>query len=100
MKQKGRGDDNVARKYIMNNHMIAEFRMKEGEDWCCNLAGKNTKDRPRNDNCNMCVRWFTKGDCFTDCNNKDSYVGKPDIPAKKKTEYLNFLNRVQGNPML
>jgi hypothetical protein len=75
--------------------------MKEGEDWCCNLAGKNTKDRPKwNDNCYMGARWFTMGNCFTNCNNKDSHVDGPDVPAKKRTEYLNFLNRVQGNPTL
>jgi hypothetical protein len=100
-KQKGRGNNNAARKYIKNDHVIAQFRMKEGEDWRWDLSGKNTKDRPKwNNNCYMCARWFTKGNCFTDCNNKDSHVGRPDVPAKKKTEYLNFLNRVQGNPTL
>ncbi len=48
----------------------------------------------------MCTRWFTKGNCFTNCNNKNSHIGGQDIPAKKKTEYLSFLNRVQGNPTL
>jgi hypothetical protein len=69
-KQKGRGNNDAARKYIKNYHMIAKFRMKEGEDWRRDLAGKNTKDRPKwNDNCYMCTRLFAKGDCFTNCNN-------------------------------
>jgi hypothetical protein len=88
-KQKGKGNDDADRKYIKNNHMIAKVRMKEGEDWRRDLASKNTKDRPKWSNkCYMCMRWFTKGDYFTYCNNKDSHVGGPDAPAKKKTEYL------------
>ncbi len=88
-KQKGRGDNNKTRKYIKNNHMIAEFRMKEGEDWRQDLEGKNIKDRPKwNDNCYMCVRWFTKGDCFTDCNSKDSHV-----VGRRGTNQLRLLER-------
>ncbi len=100
-KRKGGDNDDAAQKHIKNDHMITKFKMKEGEDWRQDLSGKNTKDRPKwNDKCWMCARWFTKGDCFTDCNNKESHVGAPNVPAKKKTEYLNFLNRVRGNPML
>ncbi len=45
-KCKGEGDDNAARKHIKNENMVKEFKMKEGKVWCCDLAGKNTKDRP------------------------------------------------------
>jgi hypothetical protein len=100
-KQKGRDNNNAAQKHIKNYHMITKFKMKEGEDWLRDLASKNTKDRSKwNEKCWMCVRWFTKGDCFTDCNNKEIRVDAPNIPTKKKTQYLNFLNRVCGNPML
>jgi hypothetical protein len=80
--------------------MVKEFKMKEGEVWCCDLAGKNTKDRPKwNDkSCWMCMRWFSKGDCFTNCNNKDCHVGAADIPTNKKAKHISFLKRVQGNP--
>ncbi len=97
-KRKGEGDDDAACKHIKNKNMVKEFKMKEGKVWRHDLAGKNTKDRPKwNDK--MCVRWFSKGDCFTNCNNKDCHVGAADVPTDKKTEYISFLNRVQDNPM-
>jgi hypothetical protein len=75
--------------------------MKEGEVWHRDLVGKNSKDRPKwNDkNCWMFVRWFSKGDCFTNCNNKDCHFGAAVVPTNKKAKYISFLNRVQGNPM-
>ncbi len=75
--------------------------MKEGKFWRRDQVGKNTKDRPKwkVKNCWMYMRWFSKGDCFTDCNNKDYHVGVADVLTNKKTEYISFLNRVQGNPM-
>jgi hypothetical protein len=76
--------------------MVKEFKMKEDKVWRRDLGGKNTKDRSKwNDkNCWMCVRWFSKGDCFTDCNNKDCHVGAADVPTNKKAKYISFLNRV------
>jgi hypothetical protein len=78
--------------------MVEEFKMKEGEDWRKHLAGKLPKDQPKwGENGWMCARWLTKGDCFTDCNNKACHVGAADITAEKKAEYINFLNRVRGS---
>jgi hypothetical protein len=98
-KCKHKGDNNAARKHIKNENMVEEFKMKEGEVWRRDLVGKNTKDRPKlNDkNCWMCVRWFSKRDCFTNCNNKDFHVSAADVPTNKKSKYISFLNRVQGN---
>ncbi len=78
--------------------MIEEFKIKETENWKKDFAGKNSKDRPKwNDKCWMCARWFTKGDCFNNCNNKDSHVGTNDVPADKKAAYTKFLDRVRGS---
>ncbi len=85
-KHTGKGDNNAACKHIKNKKNVKEFKMKEGKVWRCDLAVKNTKDRPKwNDkNCWMCMRWFSKGDCFTNCNNKDCHVSAADVPTDKK----------------
>ncbi len=71
--------------------------MKENEVWKGDLTGKNLKDRPKwNDKSWMCVRWFTNGNCFKDCNNKDSHVCAQAVPADKKAAYIEFLDRIRG----
>ncbi len=76
----------AAKQYIKNESIVDKFKMKENEVWKCNLAGKNLKDRPKwNDKSWMCICWFTNGDCFKDCNNKDSHVCAQDVPANKKS---------------
>ncbi len=87
----------AAKQYIKNENMIEEFKIKETENWKKDFASKNAKDRPKwNDKCWVCVRWFTKGDCFNECNNKDSHVGTNDVPVDKKAAYTKFLDRVRG----
>jgi hypothetical protein len=78
--------------------MVKEFKMKEGKNWRRNLAEKLPRDRPKwGKNSWMCARWFTKGDCFSDCNNKECHVGAADNSTDKKAKYINFLSRIQGN---
>ncbi len=98
-KCKGRSDDGAAGRHIKNKTMVKEFKMKEGRNWHRNLAGKLPRDRPKwGKNSWMCARWFTKGDCFFDCNNKECHVGAADISADKKAKYINFLNRIEAIP--
>jgi hypothetical protein len=79
--------------------MVNKFKMKDGEDWRKHLLGNLPKDQPMwGKNGWMCARWLTKGDCFVDCNNKTCHVGAEAISAKKKTKYINFLNRVCCTP--
>ena len=39
----------------------------------------------------MCTRWWTIGKCYKDCNNVESHVSSADLPAGKKTAFLEFL---------
>jgi hypothetical protein len=81
--------------------MVEEFKMKEGKNWHRNLAGKLPRNRPEwGENSWMCVRWFTKGDCYSNCINKECHVGAADTNADKKAKYTNFLTRIQGNPTI
>jgi hypothetical protein len=37
---------------------------------------------------------------LSDCNSKECHVGAADISAGKKAKYINFLNRIRGNPTI
>jgi hypothetical protein len=96
-KRKERNGAKAAKQYNKNKSMVDKFKMKENKVWKRDLVGKNLKDRPKwNDKSWMCVRWFTNGNCFKDCNNKDSHVCAQDVPANKKAAYIKFLDRVRG----
>ncbi len=100
-KRKGRSNNGAAGRHIKNKSMVKEFKMKEGENWHRDLTQKLPRDRPKwGKNSWMCTRWFTKADCFSNCNNKECHVGAADISADIKAKYIIFLNRIRGNPTI
>jgi hypothetical protein len=92
-KCKGKRDYNAATKFIKNKNTMEAFKLKEGEDWHRDFSGKSTNDRAKwnENNCWMCAKWHTKGDCSSNCNNKDSHVEANTVSEVKKNKYLNFL---------
>ena len=69
---------------------ITEFLMSEGEDWRRDYAGKNTKDCPK-----LCGRWYVRGECFNDCNIKNSHAKADD--QEKKDAFSTYLKKIRDN---
>jgi molybdenum cofactor biosynthesis enzyme MoaA len=91
-----RGSDDK-RRWIDNPDQIAEFKMKDGEDWKSTFCGKCAEARPTwKGKVKMCPRWNTKGGCFKDCKHGESHVSASQIPENKRAEYRVYLNKVRG----
>ena len=70
--------------------------MKPEEDWRDKFRSALMGDRPFwGQNGRMCTRWHIRGDCFKDCNNKASHVGKDKIPGEKKVAMKNYIKKVR-----
>jgi hypothetical protein len=95
------GDRNEKRKrenenHVTNDDQVAEFKMKPEEDWRDKFRSALMGDRPFwGQNGRMCTRWHIRGDCFKDCNNKASHVGKDKIPGEKKVAMKNYIKKVR-----
>jgi hypothetical protein len=46
----------------------------------------------------MCTRWFTKGNCFSDCNNKECHVGRQTSAQTKKPSISIFRTGFEAIP--
>ena len=74
--------------------MHPDFQFQRGESWR-DIREKCVKSRPSWGNGKvMCARWHTKGDCYSDCRNKESHVGKDKVPDDKVIEYKEYLAKV------
>ena len=75
-----------------NENVPPEFRLKDNESYKDLIVNKYVQKRPKwNEDCTMCTRWWTIGKCYKDCNNVESHVSSADLPAVKKTAFLEFL---------
>ena len=93
-RKRGDADEN----HVVNNDQVAEFKMKPEEDWRNNFRNVCMHDRPSWDqNGKMCTRWHIRGDCFKDCKNKASHVGKDKIPNDKKEGMQKYIQTVRRN---
>ena len=89
---------------VQNTSQLEEFKMKPNENWKDNFAGKLPRERPfwdRNKtgkyDCKMCARFHINGDCFDDCNNKESHVSADKIPADRKNAMKEYMKKVRKN---
>ena len=97
-KKRKERENNANERMTKNEAPITEFLMSEGEDWRRDYAGKNTKDRPKWDKETfMCVRWYVRGECFNDCNNKNSHSKADDVPQEKKDAFSTYLKKIRDN---
>ena len=93
-RKRGDADEN----HVVNNDQVAEFKMKPEEDWRNNFRNVCMHDRPSwGQNGKMCTRWHIRGDCFKDCKNKASHVGKDKIPNDKKEGMKKYIKTVRRN---
>ena len=75
-----------------NENVPPEFRLKDNESYKDLIANKHVQKRPKwNENCNMCTRWWAIGRCYKDCNNVESHVSSANLPAAKKSAFLEYL---------
>ena len=75
---------------------ITEFLMKEDEIWKRDFSGKCSRYRPKwNDSgAFMCARWWMRGKCFCNCNNKARHVGASTIPQVKHDKFSTYIAKV------
>ena len=99
-KRKRRGEnENEKENKVVNNNIPTEFRLLEGEDYKAVFSGRCVEDRPiwnvGNAKCRMCPRWWIIGICFRDCRNAKSHVPTSDLPANKKSAFVEFLEKAR-----
>ena len=99
-KKKRRGEnENEKENKVVNKNIPTEFRLLEGEDYKAVFAGRCVEDRPiwnvGNAKCRMCPRWWIIGICFRDCRNAKSHVPTSDLPANKKSAFVEFLEKAR-----
>jgi len=83
---------------VFNNNQVAEFKLKPEEVWANTFRGACMDDRPSwGQHGKMCARWHVRGNCFKDCKNKDSHVGKDKITNEKKEGMLKYIKKVRRN---
>ena len=78
---------------VSNNDIPKEFCLLENENYRANFTNKHIQDQPKwNDECKMCPRWFTHGNCFKDCRNSASHVSSSEVPADKKAAFVEYMD--------
>ena len=81
---------------MINDDQAAEFKIKPKEDWRDKFRNTLMGDRPFwGQNERMCTSRNIRGDCFKDCTNRASHVGKDKIPGKKKAGMKNYIKKVR-----
>ena len=86
----------VDENHVINDDQVAEFKLKPEEDWVVNFRGALVGDRRfLNGKSKLCTRWYVRGDCFKNCTNKASHVGKDKIPDDKKVGMRNYIKKVR-----
>ena len=73
--------------------------MKSGETRRSTFCGNCIEDRVNwsGTKIKMCPRWFSKGECFSDCCHSESHVPDSSIPDEKRTEYSDYLKKIRGD---
>ena len=80
---------------VFNNKQVVEFKLKPEEEWRT-FRSTCMSDRPSwGQNGKMCMRWHICGDCFKDCKNSASHVGKDKIPGEKKEGMKKYIKKVR-----
>ena len=94
-KKQKTNNENEDRK-VDNKKPVPEWICKESEDYRETFAGKHCTKRPKIGNFSMCVRFHTKGFCFSDCINESSHLPGQDLPQNIKKSYSNFIKICRG----
>jgi hypothetical protein len=93
--KKGKGTKSITEedeRKVVNKDVPSEFRLIGNEDYRKNFANKNIEARPMwDEKCKMCPRWWTHGNCFTDCRNAASHVAGSELSADKKKAFAEYM---------
>jgi hypothetical protein len=83
---------------IKNTAPITKFLMKEDKIWKQDFTGKCSRDHPKWNNFGafMCARWWIRGKCFCDCNNKASHIGASAVPQVKHDKFSTYISNLLG----
>ena len=85
-----------SKKKKTKNEMKTERLIPKNLYYRETFTGKHCTKRPKIGNFPMCVRFRTKGFCFTDCINKISHLPSQDLPLNTKQIYSSFIKICRG----
>ncbi len=94
-KQKSDNKEKQEKSVIVKNEHQHEFiKMKQNKSWKRNFKSAYVDSRPSCDGektKKMCVKWHIHGECFDNCDRKESHMLKEDIPSAKVKEMCAFM---------
>ncbi len=79
---------------VKNNHQHESLKMKQNESWKRNFKLAYVDIRPSWDDKKtkkMCIKLHIRGECFDNCNRKESHVTKEGIHPAKVKEMCAFM---------
>ncbi len=84
---------------VKNNDQHEAFKLRESEVWKKTFKTAHANDRPSWDgekSKKMCIRYHILGNCFEDCDRRESHVPKANIPADKVAEMCAFIAKCRN----
>jgi len=92
------GDNDGGGRLDNNSNIPPEFRLKPNESYKDVFVNKHIQERPKwDETCTMCTRWWIIGKCYRDCKNVKSHVSSSDLPADKKSAFIEYLEICRRN---
>ena len=98
-KKQKTGEDKKKSVLVKNDSQHEAFKLKEGEIWKKKFKSAFVDNRPTWDGektKKMCTRFHILGNCFDNCDRKESHVPKDQIPAAKVAEMCAFIAKCRG----
>lgn len=76
-----------------NSNIPVEFRLKENKSYKNVFVNRCIQNRPKwTPTCTMCTRcWWIIRKCYKDCKNVESHVDSSNLPANKKSTFIEYL---------
>jgi hypothetical protein len=84
---------------VKNKHQHKSFKMNQNKSWKRFFKSAYIDSRPSWDGKKtkkMCIKWHIHGECFENCNRKESHVPKEDIPPAKVKEMCAFMAKCRS----
>ncbi len=79
---------------VKSEHQHKSFKMKQNKSWKRNFKSAYIDIRPGWDSKKtkkICIKWHIQRECYDNCDRKESYTPKDDIPPAKVKEMCAFM---------
>ena len=80
---------------LLNNDLVEDWKLKEGEDWNAKFMGKSKKGPKLTCGTYPCLKYHVKGICWSDCSFRASHKKITGDNARKTCEFINKLRDAQ-----